>query len=616
MTGPAIENTIETQSLPPVITSKTFFESLPEGKSVTSLSDGEIRQVFEKLGVEYLFDEFYKIIGLFGSTHGAANWREEAMKNSQDPLFDPKLKPGEWNDSFSDIEAMFKRICGTVIYRLENKDTVNGSLGSMAEVTMNAMLAYLFGQKQLVSLEENFERTLTTPGAIVQFYTMLYVIEHMQRLIGKQETETSAYVKLTEGNDVPGLMAQSAQELDALNPNQNLDHGYMLSIYEDPEPMVQGLKNNSRVVITGSGDSSRGNVYGIAAEVTDNLMQSDKNVDIVKFNTGSVAEEWNKLYGDLTESLAPDNIRSLTDTDYDQIKTTIFKLLDEQFDETEKADLVVNIITSKELSKGAITISPAIMLSHLYSGNDFIFLCEPLDTVICLRKAMKNSLNSLTQITSFEEARDFFEEQMGEAKLMSVPEANYLRSIQKLKSFLAGEVNWKTVIDDRVLQLLPEVIDVDSSMRARKLVQSDWRRLKSDFPGLPYFEDKNAFMEYMKKYIGNDETGEKVEYMPIPAGAKNRLKFEFQGDVNDLISQTRVLHAWDVDGLKRRLQAHITESIAKIESSFEVRVGEQDLMEVWNQVKESNLAKGIDQRSELVNSVLEQFIPVISTTPQ
>lgn len=627
MTALPLEETIETQDQPMRLKSEIFYTEVPAGKNVLELTQQDLAIIFEKFGIEPMFDEFFRIIGLFGSTHANAKWREVAASVSANPVFDPKFEGDNWKDEYAEVEAIFKRICGTVIYRLENVGTVNGSLGSIAEVTMNAMMAYLFGQRQIISIEENFVRTLTAPGAVVQYYTMLYVIENMHKLIGVSKDEFSSTTKLIEGNDLEALTVQADAELDQLDEITNMDHGYMLEIYKDT-PKPRGLTSNSKIVLTGSGDSQRNIAANPQGQIVEMVETNIPGAEVTRFNTGDTAQQWNQLYADLTQSLAPDNIKSLTDDDYNTIQSRLFALLDAQASQVEKADVIVNIIDEGHLTKGGLTVTPAWGISHLYSGNEFVFLCEPLNLNLNLQKLfMKDRSNIATMVDLAEFDKMLLTYGITEEILITYDDNQKKAALDLLKAAMNGQGEWGPLFKKSIIGRMPAVIDIDNSYRARNLIMADWRRLKVQYPGLPYFENRDEFMEYMKTVIVKREDTEPIESqssrevpmqeVELSEEAQDRLKFELQLDINDLSLQTKMLHAWTAPGLSQRLNMHVQDSISKVEEMFGEKIPAAALSSLWEKTKQANLAniaadKYLEQAQKtLISEVLESFVPTI-----
>jgi hypothetical protein len=77
------------------------------------------------------------LVGWYGSTHALAMWRKAAeflavFQAEHIPGFDPQVE--RWEPSFAAVEAEVLATASVIIMRLENKELLNGSLGSIAEI--------------------------------------------------------------------------------------------------------------------------------------------------------------------------------------------------------------------------------------------------------------------------------------------------------------------------------------------------------------------------------------------------------------------------------------------------------------------------------------------------
>lgn len=549
----------------------TEFATQVSAEEAATMTATDMLQHLRKLGINTTQSLDGKalamIVAFMGSTQ--TRWRDELHQGMVSVGYNPQLGIGEWEESFAFIETLFKKVSAVLVYRLENGEFANGSLGSMAEASLSALLAYMSGQKVLVSLENDFEHSLVTPSTLIQWMTLNFMLEKLPGVI--ETIDPDRWTRTISTRRDEGI-----QELRSVADSE-LQHFQVQPSYPE-DAVLKTACNFSEVVgrpikltITGSGEDDP---YELKNPIKKELVSTVEGLQ--NFATTNVVSEgelgvaWADFYNKLSE---------LTKLGYDKIETGLPEMEDE-FNKlmTQQVlayrDQVEIVIADDQVSLGAITEVPIIMLASKHVR----LLCQPIDPLKCLSKQLGSDL--IKQLRSLDTANG----QQAATVLsnlgydLKVFEGEASASLIKLQSFLSEDPNigWKQIINDPILSKVPVILTVDGARRARSLVQSDLRKLQSEYPDLAYYEDADQYLQTFRNNLPvtpSDEISDQIanaEIVPVEVDDptfRESLFTSLKADLDSLLETARFLGGNSqfaeqnlrkkVDGILRKIQNQV-----------------------------------------------------------
>lgn len=390
----------------------------------------------------------YDVVGLFGSTHDAATWRNEFIKGTVSPTFNPFIL--DWDPSFAPREAEVLTNASTIIFRLENKTTLNGSLGSLAEIGFAVASAIARGQKVILSIENGFDKTLTDRGARVQW-------EAFQVYLGKFAAMGTDIVTIHNGDDMSQLVKiadSTLQEQKSAASHQKIQ----------PNAATPQVNKNSWVITGSSGPA-------VSSKIDlGHTFQRERNKIVDKLS--ELAAQSGKVLDDLAN---PDRSEGWNKA-YDNSQATWAMLMAEISDKLTASELFI-IIDKNAYSLAAITELGWQLVFAMLSGQKINLLLEPLNVDEIFRTAISSAI--IRGEISAEER----------AKIAPIKDQSNI--FKSAKIFLSNNPIWQKV---------------DAANRARNLVLAHISALAETHKDvLSYTNNRNEFISSLDRSVAEQD---------------------------------------------------------------------------------------------------------------
>ena len=407
------------------------------------------------------------LVGWYGSTHAAAMWRKAGeflavFKKEGVPGFDPQID--NWDPAYAEVEAEILATASVIVIRLENKELLNGSLGSIAEVGMALTSAALRGQIVIVSFEDGLLTSLNNPSAIAQYMTLEMFVEDINATPG-----LTNFLQIHRGNNLSELAyiacaaAQKQQEAGLTG----LDFQDFLA-----KKARRQQNRPLRVLLGGSG--------GPYAEAHQKTFEQKKKQLITPYvgegytlkilSEGAIAEAWSIPFGSsdpLSVGLA---------------MRTLFSI---ELEYKKEADLLLLPIMTESRSNAAATEIGFLLLYALTTGQDSRIFLEPFDPVEYLRHLL-NPIEIKASADEKSMRRSLQQAGLADAILATANQAEVTTAHELITALAQGNDPTFKQVKQSLLGQTQAFQTADTIRRVRVLVQAHLKKFYGD-PRYPNF---------------------------------------------------------------------------------------------------------------------------------
>lgn len=454
---------------PPYITHQTLETQVEEGK------------------IDVLPNGLFDLAILFGSVHALANWRENPefyneLKKYADKIFTPRVPPENWGESNAEREAWIMHRANIIVFRLENRNAQDVSLGSMAEVGMAVTSAILHGQQLIISIEDDLDQSFTDIGSRAEFAALLSFIED---LVASENH--NSHITVHHGNDLSELARLVKKEFDAAHTTQKDDHGEKIAQYE-LKTTNRMEKNALSVIMAGSSGPYAQTATEFFKKRTAivQALHSPPKFTCVDPGTGIPAAKWEKAWS--TPEIN-DQLRQLL---------LMFKY---ELGLKKGADILVIPVLAEAVSKAAVAEIGFLIAHALQTGQPIMILIEPFD----INSYLVAKISDLIREIPLDNTANDPVIQMRTMLRISSLEKFTAEQIEHTQTILRliGEGKGETIDGDLIQKSLlvhsPLYWDADAIWRIRTLVSNHIKQLLSSIP-----EDHQNFLYFtqnFQKYI-------------------------------------------------------------------------------------------------------------------